>query len=135
MKSFLKVLVLALVTFALGADAWKKEACLAATIVHHHKGQAASVARDIRGGGWLPGGYNPFGYKITSLGEEFLAFDDSLNSDVGRFLASLKSRKTKASLKESWVEVVRVAKTGQSIRILRRLNELIAFCLRAGLID
>ncbi len=89
-----------------------------------------------RGGGTLiPAGYNPFGYKITSLGEEFLKFDGSLDSDVGRLLASLKQRKRFATIKEQWLEILRVSKTGQSMRILRTLQELIDFCLKAGLID
>lgn len=88
------------------------------------------------GGGFIPGGWNPFGYKITPLGEEFLKFDGSLDSDVGRFMASLKSsRKTKATIKDNWLEIVRVSKTGQSMRIYRLLDELIQFCLNAGLID
>jgi hypothetical protein len=75
-----------------------------------------NVALQLRGGGWIiPGGYNPFGYKITALGEEFLAYEGSLDADLGRFLASLKKRKTKAALKENWVEVVRVAKNRQSM--------------------
>lgn len=88
-----------------------------------------------RGGGLLAG-YNPFGYKITQLGLDFLDFDGSLDSDVGRFLASLKSsRKKRGVIKEQWVEIVRVSKSGQSMRILRTLDDLIAFCLSAGFLD
>lgn len=84
----------------------------------------------------MPAGWNPFGYQITALGKDFLSFDGSLESDVGRFLASLKtSRMTASALKKSWIEIVRVAKTGQSMRIYRKLDELIKFCLAAGLID
>jgi hypothetical protein len=90
-----------------------------------------------RGGGWLiPAGYNPFGYKITSLGEEFLSYEGSLDSDVGRFLASLKSeRKRFATLKGQWLEVLRVSKAGQSMRIYKNLEALLALCLKMGLID
>lgn len=36
------------------------------------------LVNDIhRGGGLIPAGYNPFGYKITPLGEAFLEFDGS----------------------------------------------------------
>ena len=85
----------------------------------------------------FPSGYNPFGYGLTELGKEFLAFDGSLESDVGRFLASLKSgkRKSAAVMKEQWLEVVRVSKQGQSMRIYRKLDELISFCLKAGFLD
>ena len=41
----------------------------------------------LRGGAALnlfPSGYNPFGYGLTSLGQRFLEFDGSLDSDVGR---------------------------------------------------
>lgn len=83
----------------------------------------------------IPAGWNPFGYKVTQLGEEFLAFEGSLDSDVGRFLASLKARKTRKSLKDSWLEVVRVAKTAQSMRIYKKIDELIQFCLKVGFLD
>lgn len=90
-----------------------------------------------RGGGYLiPAGWNPFGYKITTLGETFLSFDGSLDGDVGRFLASLKSgRKRMSAMKEQWLEVVRVSKSGQTMRVYRQLQELLDFCLRAGLVD
>jgi hypothetical protein len=91
-----------------------------------------------RGGGsyFIPAGWNPFGYKITTLGETFLSFDGSLDGDVGRVLASLKSgRKSMAAMKAQWLEVVRVSKSGQTMRVYRQLQELIDFCLRAGLID
>lgn len=41
----------------------------------------------LRGGAALnlfPSGYNPFGYGLTPLGQRFLEFDGSLDSDVGR---------------------------------------------------
>jgi hypothetical protein len=90
---------------------------------------------EVRGGGLLPGGYNPFGYKITKLGEQYLAFGETLGSDVGRFLASIKKRKTKAALKAQWVEIVKVSKTGQTMRIYRTMDELLKFCVDAGLVD
>jgi hypothetical protein len=90
----------------------------------------------VRGGSWLiPGGWNPFGYRITNLGEEFLQYEGALECDVGRFLASLKKRKSHSALKDSWLEVLRVSKTAQAMRIYRTLDDLIAFCLKAGLID
>jgi len=89
-----------------------------------------------RGGAWLPAGYNPFGYSISKLGLKFLEFDGSLDSDVGRFLASLKSgRKNQARLQEQWLEIVRASKSGQALRIYRKMDQLIQFCLMAGLID
>jgi hypothetical protein len=89
-----------------------------------------------RGGGYLPAGWNPFGYAITDLGLEYLKFEGSLDSDVGRFLASLKSgRKKHKIIREQWVEIVRVSKTGQSMRILRTLDDLIVFCIKAGFLD
>ena len=97
--------------------------------------QTRQAIRVPRGGGLLAG-YNPFGFKITQLGLDFLDFDGSLDSDVGRFLASLKSsRKKRGVIKEQWVEIVRVSKSGQSMRILRTLDDLIAFCLSAGFLD
>ena len=85
----------------------------------------------------FPSGYNPFGYSLTDLGKEYLAYDGSLDSDVGRFLSSLKSGKRKSTtvMKEQWLEVVRVSKKGQSMRVYRKLDELITFCLKAGFID
>lgn len=77
------------------------------------------------------------GYRITALGERFLEFGTScLESDVGRLLASLKAkRKTMSSIQTEWLEIVRMSKSGQSMRIYRSLQELIDFCLSARLID
>ena len=93
--------------------------------------------RCVRGGGFLiPSGWNPFGYKITPLGEQFLSFGDSLSSDVGRFLASLKSgRKRRSVLKQAWLEIMRASKTAQAMRIYRTIDELLDFCLKTGLVD
>ena len=98
--------------------------------------QLSDVLHDLRGGGWLiPGGWNPFGYKITATGEEFLKFDGSLDSDIGRFIASVRARKTRASIKAQWLEVVRASKEGQMMRVYRTIDELLAFCVKTGLID
>ena len=88
-----------------------------------------------RGGAFLPAGWNPFGYRITPLGEQFLSFDGSLESDVGRFLASLKTRKSAAVLKSQWIEIVKVSKTGQTMSIYRMLQDLLNFCVAAGFIN
>jgi hypothetical protein len=103
------------------------------TLIRQHD----DVILRIRGGaGFIPAGWNPFGYAMTSIGEEFLQFDGSLDSDIGRFVASLKSsRKTKATIKETWLEIVRVSKTAQAMRIYRKIDEIIDFCLKVGLID
>ena len=87
------------------------------------------------GAGILPAGYNPFGYKITSLGTKFLEFDGCLDSDIGRFIASIKERKTLANIKSQWLEIVRVSKKAQSMRIYRTLDDIIDFCLSSGLIN
>mmetsp|Transcript_34479 Transcript_34479/g.46177 ORF Transcript_34479/g.46177 Transcript_34479/m.46177 type:complete len:158 (-) Transcript_34479:254-727(-) len=98
---------------------------------------AVPVVQISRGGGLpVPAGWNPFGYAITDLGLKFLSFEGTLDSDIGRFLASLKSgRKTQQTLKDQWLEIVRVSKKGQSMRIYRTLDDLIDFCLKAGFID
>lgn len=85
----------------------------------------------------FPSGYNPFGYSLTDLGLTFLEFDGSLDSDVGRFLSTLKGgkRKTGSVMKEQWLEIVRVSKKAQSMRIYRKLDVFIEFCLKAGFID
>ncbi|CAJ1955525.1 unnamed protein product [Cylindrotheca closterium] len=88
-----------------------------------------------RGGGWVPAGYNPFGYQITELGEQFLAFDGSLDSDIGRFLASVKQRKSKKTIQSQWLEIVRASKQGQSMRIYRNLDDFVDFCLKAGFLS
>jgi hypothetical protein len=69
------------------------------------------------------------------LGEEFLHFGGSIDSDIGRLLASLKKRKRWTTLKSDWLEVLRVSKSTQTMRIYRTLKELLNFCLKAGLID
>ncbi|KAL7536127.1 hypothetical protein ACHAXR_006930 [Thalassiosira sp. AJA248-18] len=92
----------------------------------------------LRGGALgFPAGYNPFGYGLTDFGKQFLDFDGSLDSDVGRFLSTLKggNRKTAAVMKEQWLEIVRVSKKAQSMRIYRKLDDMIEFCLKAGFID
>jgi hypothetical protein len=99
----------------------------------------SATASDLpRGGGLaglIPAGFNPFGYKITDLGTQYLEFEGSLDSDVGRFLASLKTRKRFEALKAQWLEIVRVAKSAQSMRIYRTLDDLITFCIEARMID
>ena len=88
-----------------------------------------------RGGGLIPAGYNPFGYKITPLGEKYLEFPGSLDSDIGRFIASIKDRKTLSNIKSQWLEIVRVSKSTQSMRIYRTLQDILDFCLEAGFIN
>ena len=79
---------------------------------------------------------NPFGYGLTNLGKQFLTFDGSAESDLGKFLSTLKSgRKSEATIKSQWLEIVRVSKQGQNMRIYRKLDDLIKFCLSAGFID
>lgn len=95
--------------------------------------QVISLSRG--GDGWLPAGYNPFGLQITSLGKKYLKFGGSMDGDVGRLLSSLKSRKKMADIQSTWLEIVRASKQGQSMRIYRTLEDLIQFCLDAGLID
>lgn len=90
---------------------------------------------NMRGGGLIPAGYHPLGYKMTPLGEQFLAFPGSLDSDLGRFLAAIRERKTFASIKSQWLEIVRISKTAQSMRIYRTLQELTDFCLSVGLLN
>ena len=122
------------------ATAWKprKSSCSLSQRAdsHHVATTTTATTTRLRGGGsWFPAGYHPLGYKITELGEQFLAIEGSLEGDIGRFLASLKRRKTVNALKRNWLEVVRVAKTAQAMRIRRKLEEYIAFCLAANLID
>jgi hypothetical protein len=56
------------------------------------------------------------GGTIATLGETFLAFDGSLDGDVGRFLEreSLKNgRERMTDMKAQRLEVVRVSKSGK----------------------
>eukprot|EP00614_Pseudopedinella_elastica_P022199 CAMPEP_0172625602 /NCGR_PEP_ID=MMETSP1068-20121228/144759_1 /TAXON_ID=35684 /ORGANISM="Pseudopedinella elastica, Strain CCMP716" /LENGTH=130 /DNA_ID=CAMNT_0013434941 /DNA_START=55 /DNA_END=447 /DNA_ORIENTATION=- len=97
-----------------------------------------AVALGLRGGGWFSG-LHPFGYRITPLGEKFLAFDDTQKSIIGIFLASMRStvkfgRKRRSILKGEWLEMVRYAKTADASRVYQRLDEIIDFCLKANLI-
>mmetsp|Transcript_54 Transcript_54/g.109 ORF Transcript_54/g.109 Transcript_54/m.109 type:complete len:157 (+) Transcript_54:194-664(+) len=89
----------------------------------------------IRGGGIIPGGWNPMGYRITKLGEQFLSFDGTLDTDIGRFISSLKRRKWKSTLKSEWLEILRASKSAQTMRIYRTLDDLLKFCLKAGFIN
>jgi hypothetical protein len=105
---------------------------------HHHK-----VLLCLRGGGgasagrswWIPSGYHPYGYQITALGEEFLSFPGSLECDLGRFLASLKTRKTTYALKNAWLEVIRNSKTAQALNVYKNIDRMLQYCLKAKLID
>ena len=99
---------------------------------------SVGLVLSLRGGvNLIPAGYNPLGYRITELGLKFLEFDGSLDCDVGRFLAGMKTgtRKSFATIKEQWLEIVRVSKQGQSMRVYRTLEELIDFCLKAGFLN
>jgi hypothetical protein len=96
---------------------------------------ATTTFSNMRGGGLIPAGYHPLGYKMTPLGEQFLAFPGSLDSDLGRFLAAIRERKTFTTIKSQWLEIVRVSKNTQSMRVYRTLQELIEFCLSVGLLD
>jgi hypothetical protein len=99
--------------------------------------------QDIRGGGtattgrswWIPSGYHPYGYQITALGEEFLSFPGSLECELGRFLASLKTRKTTYALKNAWLEVIRNSKTAQAMNVYKNIDKMLQYCLKAKLID
>ena len=107
-------------------------------LVHHKLEGESDSALSIRGGfSLIPAGYNPLGYKITDLGLKFLEFNGALDCDVGRFLAGMKtgSRKSMATIKEQWLEIVRVSKQGQSMRIYRTLDDLISFCVKAGFLN
>ena len=89
---------------------------------------------EVRRGGGLLAGLNPLGYKMTALGSEFLAFDGSRDSDLGRLLSSLKQRKRTSTIKSEWLELVRFSKTGQAVRVYKDLDRLLSFLLAAGLI-
>jgi len=109
-------------------------------IVPHSSSQSYYDSNlSLRGGAVnvFPAGYNPFGHSLTELGEKFLSFEGSLDSDLGKFLSTLKGgkRKSVAALKEQWQEITRVSKKGQSMRIWRTLDDIIEFCLKAGFID
>jgi hypothetical protein len=106
-----------------------------ASFTTNHPDEYSPFQNIQRGGGLIPAGYHPLGYKISNLGLRFLEYDGSLDSDVGRFLASLKQRKSTSALKAQWMEILRVSKKGQSMRIYRKLEDLIDFCLKAGLVN
>lgn len=119
-----------------------REFVLPSSITTKHTSASHNYSwRDVERGGafglssLIPAGYNPFGYKITKLGQKFLEFDGSLDSDIGRFLSSVRTRKRFDGIKDQWLEILRVSKKGQSMRIYRSLKELIAFCLEAGFLD
>lgn len=87
----------------------------------------------LRGGG-LFAGYNPFGLVVTDLGLEFLDYEGSRDSDLGKLLSSLKVRKRHSTIKAEWLELVRFSKSAQSTRIYQNLDKLLDFLLRAGFI-
>mmetsp|Transcript_795 Transcript_795/g.3290 ORF Transcript_795/g.3290 Transcript_795/m.3290 type:complete len:140 (-) Transcript_795:1521-1940(-) len=95
----------------------------------------SAVESRVRGGFNPFAGYHPFGYKITPLGEQFLAFNGIRDSDLGRLLSSLKSRKTYSTIKREWIELTRFSKTAQAAHIMKSLREMLDFLLAARLID
>ncbi|KAJ8600065.1 hypothetical protein CTAYLR_001868 [Chrysophaeum taylorii] len=88
-------------------------------------------ALGVRGGGMLDG-YHPFGVIITDLGARFLEFEGSRDSDLGRLLSSIKHRKRRATIKSEWLEIVRVSKSAQALRIYHDLDTLLNFLLAVG---
>jgi hypothetical protein len=64
-----------------------------------------------------------------------LAFSGSLECDLGRFLVSLKKRKTTYALKTAWLEVVRNSKTSQALNIYKSIDQMLKYCLKAKFID
>lgn len=102
-----------------------------------HEQSFDQVALQVPRGGWtiIPAGWNPFGFKMTKLGEEFLAFGGSRESDLGLFLVSIKSRKRWSTIKAQWLEVVRASKKGQMMRVYRELERILDFCLKAGFVN
>jgi hypothetical protein len=136
-----------------GAKSWQQRECRAApgtgtaTVTGRSITSRRRQIQDIRGGGgggtatttgrswWIPSGYHPYGYQITVLGEEFLSFPGSLECDLGRFLASLKTRKTTYALKNAWLEVIRNSKTAQAMNVYKNIDKMLQYCLKAKLID
>jgi hypothetical protein len=98
------------------------------------RGPRAATSRALALRGGLFAGLNPLGYKMTALGEQFLEFDGSRDSDLGRLLSSLKSRKRHATIKSEWLELMRFSKTGQALRIYKELDAFLAFLLKCGFI-
>lgn len=86
---------------------------------------------ELRGGALLAG-YNPFGLVVTDLGLQFLEFQGSRDSDLGRLLSTLKTRKRRSTIKQEWLEILRVAKTAQAARIYKELDNLLNFLLACG---
>lgn len=99
-------------------------------------GSTTKVVSAVISSNPFPSGYHPLGYKLTKLGKIYLEFHGSNVSDVGLFLLTVKDgRRTIQSLKQEWKTIVRVTKRGDHMRILRKLPEIVQFCLSAGLVD
>jgi hypothetical protein len=120
---------------------WQQECCRADVTGRSITSTRLQI-QDIRGGGattglswWIPSGYHPYGYQITALGEEFLSFPGSLECDLGRFLASLKTRKTTYALKNAWLEVILNSKTAKAMNMYKNIDNMLQCCLKAKLID
>lgn len=95
--------------------------------------RSVAAVEKLRGGALLAG-YNPFGLVVTDLGLEFLEYEGSRESDLGKLLSSLKVRKRRSTIKAEWIELVRFSRSAQSTRIYQKLDELLDFLLRAGFI-
>ena len=92
--------------------------------------------RLLRGGGSMLARLNPFGYKLTTLGDQFFEFEGSRDSDRSRLLSALKSRKTMSRLKSEWLEVQRNAKSGRASGYTGKLmRSLVALLLQISVMN
>lgn len=121
-------------------DVTTNHQCTSTTYHKRQRQRLSFLTRKIvalRGGGWkcIPAGWHPYGYQITALAEAFLAWEGSKESDLGRFLISLKDRKTRYAVRTAWLEVLKNSKSAQAMRIYKNVDDLIRFCLKAKFID
>ncbi|KAJ1460883.1 mitochondrial carrier domain-containing protein [Pelagophyceae sp. CCMP2097] len=82
----------------------------------------------------LLAGWHPLGLRATALGADFLNFDGSRESDLGRVVSTLKVRKRRTTLKTEWLEILRFSKSAQSARIYHALDDLVAAAMKMGLV-
>lgn len=108
------------------------------SIIKSHLGAFSNADDDLAVGSLRPGTSNDSKlYKLSKLGEKFLAIDGPGCGDTGRFLSFVASSESLAEneIRERWSEISRLSRDSQSDRIFRNMEDIMAFCLSSGLIE
>jgi hypothetical protein len=90
---------------------------------------ACTLGRELPLGGAAP-------LKLSITGEEYLKVDGSMHGGLGWVLTSISTQDdvTVNGIKDTWSTIVLITKDSQSQEIHDRLDTIIAYCLKFGLL-